>query len=332
MPIHRGSFGGSVNLKPTASITSADQNQDRAILYGSVNAQGASTTVEFQYSTDSGFGSYSTATATQSPVTGFSNTTVSVTITGLANATTYYYRIVATNSIGTTTTSSGSFKTWGLIQYANGTPGSYGVAIPVGAGTAPTLRYVFIYGGGGGAGYAGGGGGGYRLRDSYVFSGTNGVITVLVGGGGGGVGGAGGTSYISGANLTTLDAGGGGGGGTGYGSSGGNVGYGDNPGYAGGTGAAVYNKDGSILEHANGGGGGIGGAGGNSYGSASTQYGGAGGTGGTAYGWNGGAGGGGYGSLGTGGNGAYHGWGSGGQGINGGGSSGLVTFYYYGAV
>jgi hypothetical protein len=329
MPIRRGFFGGSVNLLPTASVTSADQNQQAAYLYGTVNAQGASTSVVFDYSTSSSFSSYSTVTASPGTVTGFGNTGVSVFISGLPNATTYYYRIRATSSIGTTTSGTGSFKTWGLIQWANGTPGTYGLSIPVGAGQAPVLRYVFLFGGGGGAGYGGGGGGGYRLRDTYAFSAANGSMTVVVGGGGGAQAG-GGTSYITGSYLSTLDAGGGGGGSPAVGGNGGGVGYGDNPGYGGGTGFAFYNKDGSLCCFADGGGGGIGGGGGNNQGDG--YVGGAGGTGGSAYGWNGGAGGGGYGTSGYGGNGAYHGWGSGGQGVNNGGSNGLVTFYYYGNV
>jgi hypothetical protein len=318
-----------VNLRPTASLTSANQNQDAAILTGSVTAQGASTTVVFQYSTDAGFGSFSTATAAQSPVTGFSATTVTAFISGLANGTTYYYRIVATNSIGSTTTASSSFKTWGLIQYANGTPGTYSLSIPVGAGVAPTLRYVFLFGGGGGSGYSGGGGGGYRLRDTYAFSSTNGAMTVVVGSPGGAQAG-GSASYIQGTSLTQLLGGGGGGGSPAQGAAGASVGSGDNPGYGGGGGQAYVDKNGNITAWANGGGGGISGGGGEA--TAFPFNGGNGGPGGSAYGWVGGAGGGGYGTDASGGNGSSHGWGSGGSGVNVAGTNGLVTFYYYGAV
>lgn len=339
MPVHRGAFGGAVNLRPIVAIGGADQNQNACLVSGSVTAMGASTTVDIQYSTDSSFATYSSVEAYPYTITGFTQTAVSATITGLSTETTYYFRISATNSIGTTISSSLSRKTWGLYQYANGTPGTHTVSLPVGANQPPQLVDVFILGSGGGAGYAGGGGGGYRLRSTWSFSQAIGVVTVVIGSGGSPVGGAGASSYIVGTNpvngtyLPQLLAGGGGGGGTGYGSSGGSVGSGDNPGYSGGTGAAVYNKDGSILEHANGGGAGISNNGGNSYGSANTQYGGTGGNGGTAYGWSGGAGGGGYGSIGTGSNGAYHSiYGSGGQGINSAGANGLVVFKYYGPV
>jgi hypothetical protein len=338
MPIRRGSFGGSVNLLPTATVSSANQNQSAAILSGSVNANGASTTVVFDYSTSPTFATFSSITATGSPATGFSATSVSALITGLALATTYYYRIRATSSIGTTTSSSLSFVTWREIQYANGTPGTYSVSIPVGAGIAPTLRYVFIFGGGGGSGYAGGGGGGYRLRDPYSFSGTNGAISVVVGGGGGAQA-AGATSSIGGANLTTLSAGGGGGGSPAWGSNGAGVGSGDNPAYSGGTGVAFYDlKTGAPSTQGAGGGAGIGGNGGD--GGSTPDWnnarGGNGGPGGSAYGWVGGAGGGGTGQSpapppGINGSvGANSGWGTGGTGTNAGGSAGLVTFYYYG--
>jgi len=330
VPIHRGSFGGAVNLKPTASVSSANQNQNAALIYGSVTANGASTTVAFDYTTDAAFGSYSSVTATGSPVTGFSPTSVSAFISGLAENTTYYYRIRATNSIGLTTSSSLSFLTWHLIQYANGTPGSYGFSTPVGAGQAPTLRYVFMYGGGGGSGYAGGGGGGYRLREPYAFGGTNGVITITVGGGGGAQAG-GGNSGMSGASFTTLTAGGGGAGSPAWGGNGGGVGSGDNPGYGGGIGQAYYDlKTGNPVNQGAGGGGGIGGAGGGGVSDVMTGNGGNGGAGGSAYGWDGGAGGGGTGNGANGVVGSPSGWGTGGTGTNAGGSNGLVTFYYYG--
>lgn len=331
MPIHRGSFGGAVNLKPTASVTSADQNQNAALIYGSVTANGASTTVTFDYTTDVNFVSFSSVTATGSPVTGFTSTSVSAFISGLAENTTYYYRIRATNSIGTTTTSGLSFLTWHLIGYANGTPGTYTTTIPVGAGQAPTLRYVFMYGGGGGSGYAGGGGGGYRLRDSYAFSGTNGAMTFVVGSPGGAQA-AGSQSYITGTNLTTLAAGGGAGGSPAWGGNGGGVGSGDNPGYAGGIGCAFYDlKTGNPVDQGAGGGGGIGGAGQNGQAPINICYqGGNGGAGGSAYGYDGGAGGGGTGTAANGAVGSSSGWGTGGTGTNVGGSNGLVHYYYYG--
>ena len=67
---------------------------------GSINANYLSTVVTFEYGTTTSYGS--TITATQSPLTGSTNTNVSANITGLTAATIYHYRITAVNSLGTT--------------------------------------------------------------------------------------------------------------------------------------------------------------------------------------------------------------------------------------
>jgi hypothetical protein len=67
-----------------------------AILNGTVNAFGLSTTVIFEYGTTTDYGS--TVTAFQSPVSGDSITHVSVDISGLTPCTTYHYRLKAENS------------------------------------------------------------------------------------------------------------------------------------------------------------------------------------------------------------------------------------------
>jgi phosphodiesterase/alkaline phosphatase D-like protein len=71
-----------------------------ATLNGTVNANGSSTTVTFQYGTTTGYGT--TVTADQSPVTGATNTAVSKALTGLTPNTTYHYRVVGQNGSGTT--------------------------------------------------------------------------------------------------------------------------------------------------------------------------------------------------------------------------------------
>src|SRR5205807_2240389 len=68
-----------------------------ATLNGSVDPHGLTTTVHFQYGTTT---SYGHTTATQSK-TGNTYQNVSANISGLTASTTYHFRIVATNSSGT---------------------------------------------------------------------------------------------------------------------------------------------------------------------------------------------------------------------------------------
>jgi len=88
-------------LAPTAVTNSATSvGTTSATLNGTVNASGASTTVSFQYGLTTAYGT--TVTATQSPVTGSTDTAVSRGITGLTNGVTYHYRVMAVNAGGTT--------------------------------------------------------------------------------------------------------------------------------------------------------------------------------------------------------------------------------------
>jgi phosphodiesterase/alkaline phosphatase D-like protein len=88
-------------LAPTATTNAASAvTTTGATLNGTVNANGDSTVVTFEYGTDTNYGT--TVTATQSPVTGSTNTAVSRAIAGLTNGVTYHYRVVAVNAGGTT--------------------------------------------------------------------------------------------------------------------------------------------------------------------------------------------------------------------------------------
>ena len=87
-----------------SSITATD-----AILNGTVNANGTSTTVTFNYGLTTGYGS--TAVAAQSPVTGSTNTAVSAAISELSCNTLYHFRVKGVSSGGTTNGLDATFTT-----------------------------------------------------------------------------------------------------------------------------------------------------------------------------------------------------------------------------
>lgn len=90
----------------TGSATGVDATS--ATLTGTVNPQGAATTYQFEYGTTT---SYGMATPSSSAGSGSTAQDVSAALTGLASSTTYHYRLVATNTNGTTTGSDGTFTT-----------------------------------------------------------------------------------------------------------------------------------------------------------------------------------------------------------------------------
>lgn len=102
---------------PTVTTTDAtNKTTTGATLNGTVNANNTSSTVTFEYGLTINYGQ--SIMATQSPVTGYLNTTVSAGITGLAAGTTYHYRVKAVNSIGTTLGNDMTFTTLGLAPSA----------------------------------------------------------------------------------------------------------------------------------------------------------------------------------------------------------------------
>jgi hypothetical protein len=81
---------------------------DAATVAGSVNPNGLVTTWYFQYGKTKSYGARTTA---QDAGSGRARVPVSATLTGLANKTTYHYRLVGTNSSGTTVGNDRTFKT-----------------------------------------------------------------------------------------------------------------------------------------------------------------------------------------------------------------------------
>ena len=95
---------------PTVTTLAATNiSTTNASVNGTVNANYLSSVVTYDYGTTTGYGS--TVTATQSPVTGNSNTSVSANITGLTLGTTYHFRAKAVNSLGTSYGSDLTFAT-----------------------------------------------------------------------------------------------------------------------------------------------------------------------------------------------------------------------------
>jgi hypothetical protein len=119
---------------PTATTAAASNlTSSGATLNGTVNDNGASTSVSFEYGLTTAYGS--TATATPATVSAGA-TSVSAALPGLSANTTYHYRVVATSSLGTTRGDDVAFTTAALpsavfdsftgatLNYTNSTPRS----------------------------------------------------------------------------------------------------------------------------------------------------------------------------------------------------------------
>ena len=95
--------------KPVAITGSATPQATKATLNGTVDPKGLATSVNFVYGTDPKLGDgTAVAASTQS---GDGSKDVSVALSGLAEKTTYYYRIEATNEVGTAKGDIKSFST-----------------------------------------------------------------------------------------------------------------------------------------------------------------------------------------------------------------------------
>lgn len=99
----------NIDSGPAATTNhSSSVTMTAATVHGSVNPHGLSTTYHFEYGLTTAYGK---STSSQSAGSGQSAQSVSARITGLKPHTTYHYRIVATNSSGTSVGADRTFTT-----------------------------------------------------------------------------------------------------------------------------------------------------------------------------------------------------------------------------
>lgn len=340
-----GALGGRVWSLSRASaptvtmsaIGSTDFNHNRATFNGTVSANGAiTTTIKFQISTNGGSTWNDATGGTTISNTSSQNVSVFYNATGLSVGTAYTVRLVATNSVGTTNSSTRTFTTWALRTFDKNAAGTWTFTIPTytptgGTAVVPEIFNIMMFGGGGGGNDGGGGGGAEYQLSSTTVGGTREIQAKVGGAGTGTAGGA--ASTLSGHNSGTLGSGnlsvaGGGGGNNTNGARTGSSGDGN----LGGITSVTSDKNGVYFGA--GGGGGAGGIGGDGYSSVGSGYGGAGGAavtlsqGGVSR--TGGAGGAGIGSTSNGST-PTSAYGTGGVGFNATGVAGMVYFQYYAA-
>jgi len=105
-----------------------------ALLKGTVDPEGLATSYRFEYSTSPSF-SGAISTPNTSAGSGSETVPARAAIAGLSPSTTYHYRLVATNSSGTST-ASGSFATTAGFGFKPGSEGFAAAAIADGGGPA----------------------------------------------------------------------------------------------------------------------------------------------------------------------------------------------------
>jgi alpha-tubulin suppressor-like RCC1 family protein len=100
-----------VPLSPTLGLSSADTfNTTEATLRGRINANGQMTSARFEFGTDTSY-SGGSATLVLAPDDGTVMQSGDVNLAGLSPNTTYHYRLIATNPVGTTTSGDETFHT-----------------------------------------------------------------------------------------------------------------------------------------------------------------------------------------------------------------------------
>jgi uncharacterized protein (TIGR02145 family) len=108
----------TLGLVPTATTQDAtDIKLNTATINGSVNPNHLTSMVSFEWGTTSSFGN--SITPTQSPVDGNTLVNLSANLSGLTPGTTYHYRIVATNELGTSNSENMTFTTYSVADIEN---------------------------------------------------------------------------------------------------------------------------------------------------------------------------------------------------------------------
>ncbi|MCP2501017.1 MAG: hypothetical protein NCA08_05570 [Deltaproteobacteria bacterium] len=95
----------TVTTNPATSVTASG-----AVLNGGVNPNGVATTAWFEWGTSPTLATFA-STPNQSPGSGTTSQAVTANLTGLVGGTTYYFRVAASNSAGTSKGSIASFST-----------------------------------------------------------------------------------------------------------------------------------------------------------------------------------------------------------------------------
>ncbi len=133
---------------PSAATGAASAvTNNSATLAGNVTANGASTTVTFEYGETIAYGS--SAAASPSPVNGSTSTAVTAALSGLDPGVTYHYRVVASSTNGTTpgadqtfTTAAPPVPTTGIASGITSNSASVaGTVNAKGASTTVTIEY-----------------------------------------------------------------------------------------------------------------------------------------------------------------------------------------------
>jgi len=106
---NRISMGVVIGAPIATTLAATSITATAATLNGTVNANGSSTAVSFDYGPTTAYGT--SVTSTPNPVTGSSATAVTVVLAGLNPGTTYHFRVNGTNSISPANGSDMTFTT-----------------------------------------------------------------------------------------------------------------------------------------------------------------------------------------------------------------------------